>query len=57
MAVIKRTQMSGIVLGFYYRYFQVLLNQKVWNNKEHVDYEGREGAIRFKQLLHQLTKD
>lgn len=47
MAIIKITQMPGIVLGFYYRYFQVLLNQKVWNNKEHVDYEGREEAIRL----------
>lgn len=38
MAIIKRTQMSAIVLGFYYRYFQVLLNQKGWKKKESVEY-------------------
>ena len=44
--------MLGIVSDFYYRNFQVMLNQKGWKKKEPVEYEGREEAIRFRQLLH-----
>lgn len=51
-AIVKRAHMLGIVSDFFYRNFQVMLNRKVWKKKEPIDYEGREEAIRFKQLLH-----
>lgn len=51
-AIVKRAHILGIVSDFYYRNFQVMLNRKGWNKKEPVEYEGREEAIRFKQLLH-----
>ena len=39
ITIIKRTQMSGIVLGFYYRHFQEIMKQKMWKKKEPVKYE------------------
>ncbi len=51
-AIVKRAHMLGIVSDFFYRNFQVMLNRKGWKKKEPIDYEGREEAIRFKQLLH-----
>ena len=51
-AIVKRSHMLGIVSDFFYRNFQVMLNRKGWKKKEPIDYEGREEAIRFKQLLH-----
>jgi len=44
--------MLGIVSDFFYRNFLVMLNQKGWKKKESAEYEGREEAIRFRQLLH-----
>ena len=49
--------MLEILLDFYYRNFQVMLNQKGWKKKEPVEYEGREEAIRFRQLLHYAVSE
>ena len=49
--------MLGIVSDFYYRNFQVMLNQKEWKKKEPEEYEGREEAIRFRQLLHYAVSE
>ena len=51
-AIVKRAHMLGIISDFYYRNFLVMLNRKGWKKKEPVEYQGREEAIRFKQLLH-----
>lgn len=56
-AIVKRTHMLGIASYFYYRNFQVMLNQKGWKKKEPIEYEGREEAIRFKQLLHYAVSE
>jgi len=56
-AIVKRAHMLGIVSDFYYQNFQVMLNRKGWKKKEHVEYEGREEAIRFKQLLHYAVSE
>ena len=56
-AIVKRAHMLGIVSDFYYRNFQVMINQKGWKKKEPVEYEGREEAIRFKQLLHYAVSE
>ena len=34
-----------------------MLNQKGWKKKESIEYEGREEAIRFKQLLHYAASE
>ena len=56
-AVVKRAHMLGIVSDFYYRNFQVMLKQKEWKKVEPVEYEGREEAIRFRQLLHYAVSE
>jgi len=56
-AIVKRAHMLGIVSDLYYRNFLVMLNQKGWKKKEPVEYEGREEAIRFKQLLHYVVSE
>jgi len=56
-AIVKRAHMLGIISDFYYRNFQVMLNQKGWKKKEPVEYEGREEAIRFRQLLHYAVSE
>jgi len=56
-AIVKRAHMLGIVSDFYYRNFLVMLNQKGWEKKESVEYNGREEAIRFKQLLHYAVSE
>jgi Zn-dependent peptidase ImmA (M78 family)/DNA-binding XRE family transcriptional regulator len=56
-AIVKRAHMLGIVSDFFYRNFQEVLNQKGWKKKESVEYEGREEAIRFKQLLHYAVSE
>ena len=56
-AVVKRAHMLGIVSDFYYRNFQVMLKQKEWKRVEPVEYEGREEAIRFRQLLHYAVSE
>jgi len=43
--------MLEIISDFFYRNFQVMLNQKGWKKKESVEYEGREEAVCFKQLI------
>ena len=56
-AIVKRAHMLGIVSNFYYRNFQVMLNQKGWKTKEPFEYEGNEKAMRFKQLLHYAVSE
>ena len=56
-AIVKRANLLGIVSDFYYRNFQAMLNQKGWKEEEPVDYEGREEAIRFRQLLHYAVNE
>ena len=56
-AIVKRANMLDIVSDFYYRNFQVMLNQKGWKKKEPVEYEGREEAVHFKQLLHYAVSE
>ncbi len=56
-AVVKRAHMLGIVSDFYYRNFREVLNQKEWKKVEPVEYEGREEAIRFRQLLHYAVSE
>jgi len=56
-AVVKRAHMLGIVSDFYYRNFQVMLKQKEWKKVEPVDYNGKEEAIRFRQLLHYAVSE
>ena len=56
-AIVKRANILGIVSDFYYRNFQKMINQKGWRKKEPVYYEGREEAIRFKQLLHYAVNE
>ena len=56
-AIVKRAHMLGIVSDFFYRNFQVTLNKKGWKIKEPVEYEGREEAIRFRQLLHYAVSE
>jgi len=56
-AIIKKVTMLGIVSDFYYRNFQVMLNQKRWKKKEPVGYEGREEAIQLKKLLHYAVSE
>ncbi len=56
-AIVKRAHMLGIVSDFFYRNFQIVLNKKGWKKKEPVDYEGKEEAIRFKQLLHYAVSE
>ncbi|MDH4218780.1 MAG: XRE family transcriptional regulator [Candidatus Aminicenantes bacterium] len=56
-AIVKRAHMLGIVSDFYYRNFQLMLNRKGWKKKEPVEYQGREEAIRFKQLLHYCVSE
>lgn len=56
-AIVKRANLLGIVSDFYYRSFQSMLNQKGWKKEEPVDYEGREEAIRFNQLLHYAVSE
>jgi len=56
-AIIKRAHMLGIVSDFFYRNFQVMLNQKGWKKKEPFEYKGREEAIRFNQLLHYAVSE
>jgi len=56
-AIVKRAHMLGIVSDFYYRNFQAMLNQKEWKKVEPVEYEGKEKAIRFKQLLHYAVSE
>jgi len=56
-AIVRRAHMLGIVSDFFYRNFQVILNQKGWKKKEPIEYEGREEAIRFKQLLHYAVNE
>ena len=56
-AIVKRANIFGIVSDFYFRNFQSMLNQKGWKQKEPIDYEGREEAIRFNQLLHYAVSE
>lgn len=56
-AIVKRAHMLGIVSDFFYRNFQIVLNKKGWKKKEPVGYEGKEEAIRFKQLLHYAVSE
>ena len=56
-AIVKRAHIFGIVSDFYYRNFQIMINQKGWRKKEPVEYVGREEAIRFKQLLHYAVNE
>jgi len=56
-AIVKRAHMLGIVSDFYFRNFLIMLNQKGWKKKEPVEYEGREEAIRFRQLLHYAVSE
>ena len=56
-AIVKRAHMLGIVPDFYFRNFLVMLNQKGWKKKEPVEYEGREKAIHFRQLLHYAVSE
>ena len=56
-AIVKRAHMLGIVSDFYYRNFQAMLNKKGWKKVEPVEYEGKEKAIRFKQLLHYAVSE
>ena len=56
-AIVKRASMLGIVSDIYYRNFQMIINQKGWRKKEPIEYEGREEAIRFKQLLHYAVNE
>ncbi len=56
-AVVKRAHMLGIVSDFYYRNFREVLNQKGWKKVEPVDYNGKEEAIRFRQLLHYAVSE
>ena len=56
-AIVKRAHILGIVSDFYYRNFQMMINQKGWRRKEPVEYVGREEAIRFKQLLHYAVNE
>ena len=56
-AIVKRANLLGIVSDFYYRNFQSMLKQKGWKEKEPADYEGREEAIRFSQLLHYAVNE
>jgi len=34
-----------------------MMNQKGWKKKEFAEYEGREEAIRFRQLLHYAVSE
>jgi len=56
-AIVKRANILGIVSDFFYRNFQSMLIQKGWNQKEPIDYEGREEVIRFSQLLHYAVSE
>ena len=56
-AIVKRANILGIVSDFYYRNFQAMLKQKGWKKEEPVEYEGREEAIRFSQLLHYAVNE
>ena len=56
-AIVKRAHMVGIVSDLFYRNFQIVLNKKGWKKKEPVGYEGKEEAIRFKQLLHYAVSE
>lgn len=49
--------MSGIVSGFYYRNFQVLLKQKGWKEKNLLNMRSRGRTILFKQLLHYAVNE
>ena len=55
--IVKKAHMLGIVSDFYYRNLLVMLNQKEWKKKEPVEYEGREEAILFRQLLHYAVSE
>jgi Zn-dependent peptidase ImmA (M78 family) len=55
--IVKRANLLGFVSDFYYRNFKSKLNQKGWKEKEPVDYEGREEAICFRQLLHYAVSE
>lgn len=56
-AIVRRANILGIVSDFYYRNFQIMLNQKQWKIKEPVSYRGKEEPIRFKQLLHYAVSE
>jgi Zn-dependent peptidase ImmA (M78 family) len=56
-AIVKRAHILGIVSDFYYRNFQIMISQKGWRKKEPIEYDGREEAIRFKQLLHYAVNE
>ena len=56
-AIVKRAHILGIISDFYYRNFQVMLKQKEWKKVEPVDYNRKEEAIRFKQLLHYAVSE
>jgi len=56
-AIVKRANILGIVSDFYFRNFQSMLIQRGWKQKEPIDYEGREEAIRFNQLLHYAVSE
>jgi len=56
-AIVKRAHILGIISDFYYRNFQIMLKQKEWKKVEPVDYNGKEEAIRFKQLLHYAVSE
>ena len=56
-AIEKKAHLLGIVSDFYLRNFQSTLDKKNWRITEPVEYQGREEALRFRQLLHYAVSE
>ena len=56
-AIVRRAHLLGIVSDFYLRNFQSTLDKKNWRITEPVEYQGREEALCFRQLLHYAVSE